>query len=77
MRNVTRVAFLGCNETVSILRHFKLDDSLSLRGMLKDITVGLVYIQTICYLLWDALISLWTWLCVSQAGLLRDWYLAL
>ena len=30
------------------------------------------------YLLWDALLSLWTWLCIFQAGLLGDWlYLAL
>ena len=40
--------------------------------------VGFVYIQIVCYLLWDALLSVWTWLCVSWAGFLGDWlYLAL
>ena len=36
--------------------------------------MGYVCIQTYCYLLWDALLSVWTWLCISQAGLLRAWW---
>ena len=43
--------------------------------MLKDAVVGLVCIQTICYLLWDTLLSKWTRLCISWVDLLRDWYL--
>ena len=39
--------------------------------MLKNTAVGLACIQTGCYLLWDALLSIWTWLCISQVGLLR------
>ena len=45
--------------------------------ILKDAAADLVCIQTVGYLLWDALLSVWTWLCISQAGLLKDWYLAL
>ena len=41
--------------------------------MLKDATMGFVCIQTVCYSLWDTL-SIWTQLCVSQTGFLRDWW---
>ena len=43
-------------------------------NMLKDAMVGFVYIQIVCYMLWDALLSVQTWLCISQAGLLGYWW---
>ena len=44
--------------------------------MSKDTMAGLACIQAVYYLLRDALLSVWTWLCVFWSGLLRDWYLA-
>ena len=38
---------------------------------------GLAYVQTVCYLLGDAFLSVQAWLCVSWVGSFRGWYLAL
>ena len=43
---------------------------------MKDAMAGLLCIQTICFLLWDTILSVWTWLCISWVGFLRDCYLA-
>ena len=47
---------------------------LYLRLVLKNAVAGFVYVQTVCYLLWDALLSVWTWLCISRVGLLGYWW---
>ena len=45
--NIAWAAYLGCTELVPVLWCFKSDDSLLLRGMLKDTMVSLVCIQTV------------------------------
>ena len=41
---------------------------------MKDTVTGFVYIHIVFYLLLDDLLSVWTWICVFQAGLLGDWW---
>ena len=33
--------------------------------------MGFVYIQVIYYLLWDALLGVWTWLCMLQGKFVK------
>ena len=42
--------------------------------MLKDAVVDFFCIQTVYYLMWDALLGVWTWLCMFQVSLQRDWW---
>ena len=38
--------------------------SLMMIYLLKDTMASFIYIQAVCYLLWDAPLGVWTWLCM-------------
>ena len=42
--------------------------------MLMETSVGFFCIQTVLYIVWDALHGVWTWRCMFQANLLRNWW---
>ena len=43
---------------------FKLDDSSLLGGNIEGCCIGLCFVQTVCNLLWDALLGVSTRLCI-------------